>query len=541
MPFMQGAPANWWLDDEPFRRAVAARLERDTLRRAEPLLGEMGGLAPSFFAPRARLADRHRPVLERYDRDGRRVDRIAYHPAYVEMTAAAYGFGLVRPRDDQGPFPHGVKFALGYLFAQAEAGLYCPVCCTEGVARILERFEPALAERFVPRLTATEPGELLQGAMFMTEKSGGSDLSRIQTEARPDGDVWRLHGQKWFCSNVDAGLILTIARAPEGPTVFLVPAELPNGDRNAYRIERLKDKLGVASMPTGEVVYDGALAWRVGEPGKGIRVAAELFNISRIYNAVASIAGAKRALREAVAATREREAFGAPVIRQPLAMQDLARLTVELEANVALVFETVRYLDRLDGAAAGDLDRRLLRILTPMAKLITGKFAVRAASEAMELVGGNGYIEDFDTSRLLRDAQVLPIWEGTTNVLTLDAVRSMVREGTLDALVADARRRLPRDGELGPEAKQTAQALDRLEVEAAPILAGDQHRARALAERLATAYRAALLIEAGEAGSERERQLAGHYVDGFLLPVMEHVALDLGEGYDELIGLGPQS
>jgi acyl-CoA dehydrogenase len=530
MPFV-----NWWLDDQPFRRAVASRTDPEVIHRAEPLLREMGRLAPEFFAPRAPLADRHRPTLERYDRDGRRVDRVTYHPAYREMTEAAYGFGLVRPADERGPFPQTVKFALGYLFSQAEAGLYCPVCCTDGVVRILEAFEPMLAERFVPRLTATDPDELLQGAMFMTEKAGGSDLSRIETEARPDGDTWRLHGEKWFCSNVDAGLILTIARAPEGPTVFLVPAEV-DGDRNRYRIERLKDKLGVASMPTGEVVYEGALAYRIGDPGKGIRVAAELFNISRIYNAVASVGGAKRALREALAATRDRVAFGAPVVRQPLAMQDLARLTVELEANTALVLEAVRYLDRLDAGQADDHDRRMLRILTPVAKLITGKFAVRAASEAMELLGGNGYIEDFDTPRLLRDAQVLPIWEGTTNVLTLDTVRSMAREGTLDTVLTEARRLLPGDGELGAQAKQVAHALDRLEVEAGPVLGGDQSSARVLVDRVATAYRAALLIGAGEAG-DREAQVARHYVDGFLLPGMEQGALDLGEGYDDLIGL----
>jgi acyl-CoA dehydrogenase len=321
----------------------------------------------------------------------------------------------------------------------------------------------------------------------------------------------------------------------EGLTAFLVPAEV-DGEPNRYRIERLKDKLGVASMPTGEVVYEGALGHPVGEPGKGIRVAAELFNISRVYNAVASIGGAKRALREALAATRDRVAFGAPVARQPLAMQDLARLTVELEANIALVLETVRYLGRVDEGGDGN-DRRMLRVLTAVAKLTTGKFAVRAASEAMELLGGNGYVEDFDTPRLLRDAQVLPIWEGATNVLVLDAVRSMVKEGTLEALLADARGRLPRNGELGAHAKLVAEALDRLELEAGPVLGGEPHPARALVDRLATAYRAGLLVESGEAGGARERQVARLYVDGFLVPGMEQSALDLTEGYDDLVGL----
>jgi len=528
---------SWWEDDAPFRGRIAGLLGAGVLRRAEPLLEEMGRLAPSFFAPRARLADRHRPVLERYDARGDRVDRVAYHPSYQEMTRAVYGFGIVRPADAAGPLPSVAKFALGYLFAQAEAGLYCPVACTDGVVRVLERFSPDLASRWVPRLTATDD-TLLQGAMFMTEKTGGSDLARVETRAEPDGQAWRLHGQKWFCSNVDAGLILTIARTSEEPgtrglSLFLVPAEV-DGARNAFRIERLKDKLGVTSMPTGEVEYDGALGWLVEEPGQGIRAAAELFNLSRIYNAVASVAGAKRALREALAWTREREAFGAPVARQPLAMQDLARLTVELEADVALTFEAAAFLDRVD-AGGDDHDRRMLRILTPLAKLITGKFAVRAASEAIELLGGNGYIEDFDTPRLLRDAQVLPIWEGATNVLVLDALRSMRKERTLEALLNDARRRLPSNGELAAEAKQVTEALDRLEEEAPAVLDGAEHRGRVFVERLALAYRAALLV--GSAGAERERHGARLWVEGFLVPGMEQEALDLSDGYDALVGL----
>jgi alkylation response protein AidB-like acyl-CoA dehydrogenase len=510
------------------------------MARAEPLLDEMGSLVPSFFAPRAWLADRHRPTLERYDREGRRVDRVVYHPAYVEATRAIYGFGIVRPSDPAGPLPHTVKFGLGYLFAQGDSGLYCPVACTDGVVRVLERYAPDLAQRFVPRLTATDPDDLLQGAMFMTEKRGGSDLSGVETVARRENGTWRLYGEKWFCSNVDAGLILTVARTSEEPgtrglSMFLVPSEV-DGTRNGYRIERLKDKLGVAGMPTGEVVYDGALGYLVGEPGRGIHAAAELFNVSRIYNAVASVGGAKRALREGLEATRDRVAFGEPIARQPLAMQDLARLTVELEANTALVLEAARFLDRID-ADGGDDDRRMLRVLTPIAKLITGKFAVRAASEAIELRGGNGYIEDFDTPRLLRDAQVLPIWEGTTNVLTLDTLRSMRKEGTLTAILADARARLTGNGELAAWTKQVMEALDRTESEAPRILGGDLAGARLFVERVALAYRAALLLEAGEAGGEREQLVARLYVDGFLAPGLEPSPLDLSEGYEELVGL----
>ena len=528
---------NWWLDDRPLRETLARLLDEETLSRAKPFLEEMGRAAPGFYAPRARSADRNPPVLERYDRAGRRVDRIVYHPEYLEMTRAVYGAGIVRPRDDRGPLPQVVKFALGYLFAQAESGLYCPVACTDGVVRVLERFDRPLAERWVPRLTATDDS-LLQGAMFMTEKAGGSDLSRVETVARHEGGAWRLHGEKWFCSNVDAGLILTIARTTGDPgtkglSMFLVPREL-EGEPNGVRIERLKEKLGTRSMPTGEVVYEGARGFLVGEEGRGIHAAAGLFNLSRIYNAVASVAAGKRGLREAIENATAREAFGATVARQPLAMQDLARLAVELEANLALVFETAALLDRVD-AGGSESDRRLLRILTPIAKLITGAFAVRATSQAIELRGGNGYVEDFDTPRLLRDAQVLPIWEGTTNVLVLDALRSMVKEETLPALLSDARRRLPQDGELAAEAKQVLEAIERLEEEAPLVLGGQTARAKVFVERLALAHRGALLVEAAE--HDRGHQVARHWVEGFLTPGMEQSALDLGEEYDELLGL----
>ncbi len=532
---------SWWEDDAPLRRALAARVDAATLARAEPMLAEMGRQAPAFYAPRARLADRHRPVLERYDREGRRVDRIHYHPGYVEMTRAVYSSGIVRPKDAEGPFPSPVKFVLGYLFAQAEAGLYCPVACTDGVVRLLERFSPELASTWVPRLTSSGD-DLLQGAMFMTEKAGGSDLASASTTARKERDGWRLHGEKWFCSNVDAGLILTVARTSDEPgtrglSMFLVPSHL-DGERNRFRIERLKDKLGVASMPTGEVAYDGALGFLVGEEGQGIRAAAELFNLSRLYNAVASIAAAKRALREALAAARDRYAFGAPVVRQPLAMQDLARLAVELDANLALVLETAAFLDRAD-AGGSEHDRKMLRVLTPIAKLISGKFAVRAASEAIELCGGNGYIEDFDTPRILRDAQVLPIWEGTTNVLTLDALRSMRKEGTLEALLADTRSRLPNEG---GAAKLVAEALDRLALDAHRVLGGEERGARLLVERLALCYRAVLLLEDAADGDERAGHVARLFVDGFLTPGMEGDPLDLQDGYDAIVGLErPQS
>ena len=538
---------NWWSSDEGFRRLLRRNTPADAFEQAFPLLRRMGELAPTFFAPRARLADRHRPtlVVERLP-DGREIDRIVYHPSYREMVREAYGFGLVRPVGPDGrPFPATVKFALGYLFAQAEAGLYCPVACTDGAAQLLERFaHPSLAGRFVPRLVSTDVSVLLQGAMFMTERSGGSDLSAVATVAQMEreGDGsrtrWRLRGEKWFCSNVDADVILTIARTggpgTRGLSMFVVPGRRADGAPNDLRIRRLKDKLGVASMATGEVVYEGAEAYLLGEVGKGIRYAAELFNLSRMYNSIASVGVARRALREAATWCETRVVFGRRLAEQPLAQQDLGRLAIELQGHLALVFHTVRSMDAAQADARSD--DGLARVLTPLVKLTTARFAVRAASTAIELLGGNGYVEDADTPRLLRDAQVLPIWEGSTNVLVLDAVRALRREGALDLLLDDASRRLPARPELGDEVEALRSALGRVRRGVERSLEGDEGAARVAVEALATTLQAALLIEAAAVTGpgSRETRAARHFVRSILGAALARVPLDPGSLAEDL-------
>jgi acyl-CoA dehydrogenase len=240
---------------------------------------------------------------------------------------------------------------------------------------------------------------------------------------------------------VDADVILALARpegAPDGTKglgLFLVPKTLADGSRNHYRINRLKDKLGVRSMPTGEVTFEGAEAFVIGDVRKGFAYMTEMLNLSRLYNAVASIGLMRRAIYEAIAHAQTRQAFGRSIIEFPLMQRVLADLIVEHEAAMALVFETIRQLDLIDSGTGDMAAERCLRLLTPMAKYYTGRLAVQTASEAIEVLGGNGYIEEFVTSRLLRDAQVLPIWEGTTNILVLDAVRAMSKEEALTALM----------------------------------------------------------------------------------------------------------
>jgi alkylation response protein AidB-like acyl-CoA dehydrogenase len=386
-----------------------------------------------------------------------------------------------------------VGFALGYLFAMAEMGLYCPLCMTDGVARVLTKHgthEQVMS--VVPHLTATDRERLWTGGMFLTERAGGSDVGANETVARKAADgTWLLSGRKWFCSNVDAEAVLVTARpegAPDG-TRGLRTFLLLTRDNPGFVIDRLKDKLGVRSMPTGEITLTDAPAEEVG----GFAAMADMLNLSRLYNSIASVAVIGRAVHEARWYAERRHAFGRPIIEFPLALETLADLEAEHVAAMLLAFEAVDALRRAD---AGDAEgAQLLRILTPIAKAVTGKLAVPCVSEAMEILGGNGYIEDWVMPRLLRDAQVLPIWEGTTNILMLDALRVINKDASHELLLARIRTRFPR---LASDLAETLPQLDERDV-------------RGWIDKLARAFQLALLAEAdyGEHIDRLERRPLG--------------------------------
>jgi len=436
--------ANWYLADAPFRALLDRALPASTRAWLEPQLVKLGTETPAFVEPRSAECDDKTPTLRQYDRFGERgVDTCVYPTAYLEMERVAYGSGMValkyepETRRTHAGSLHTAGFALGYVFAQAEAGLFCPVCMTDGVARILDLHgSDALKKEWIPRLASRDWDRLATGAMFLTEKQGGSDVGAAATRAAPQPDgTWKLYGEKWFCSNADAEAILALARpegAPAGTRglgLFLVPGEQPG-----RRIRRLKDKLGVRSMPTGEIELDGAVGWAVGALDMGFKHMADMLNLSRLYNAQTAVSIMRRAFYEAAQWGRARRAFGRPLVEHALYREVLADVAAEWLGALHLVFETIAVLDRADTNGT-EVDRKLVRILTPLAKLHTGKLAVWAASECMELIGGNGYIEDFPMARLLRDAQVLPIWEGTTNILTLDVLRACAKESAHEPLL----------------------------------------------------------------------------------------------------------
>ncbi len=481
--FIPDSPDQSYFEASPHLRAFCQRkLDPAAWEWARPQLERMGELAAREVAPRAQIADREQPRLVTYDPQGRRINRIDYHPAYRDMERIAYGSGMVSmkytPHEHSASAPL-VGFALGYLFAMGEMGLYCPLCMTDGVARVLTRFgTPEQIARVVPRLAATDRASLWTGAMFLTERAGGSDVGANETVARkaPDGS-WRVTGQKWFCSNVDADAALVTAR-PEGApagTRGLRAFLLLTRDNPGLTIDRLKEKLGVRSMPTGEVTLHDAPVEEVG----GFAAITEMLNLSRLYNSVAAVALIGRAVHEARWYIKRRNAFGRPVIDWPLARETMADVEAEHVAAFLLTFEAVDALRRAD---AGDADAaRLLRILTPIAKEVTGKLAVPCVSEAVELIGGNGYIEEGPMPRLLRDAQVLPVWEGTTNILVLDALRAASKEGLHLILLDRIRAYEP------ARADRLAQAFEHL----------DERDVRWWVDRLARAYQLALLAEAG--------------------------------------------
>lgn len=464
MPDSKGA--NFYTADPDLAFLLKRCLAEEDFVRAREMLVDLGAVASQRMDELAGVAERHKPELVQFDQRGQRVDEIVFHPAYHELEKIAYeDFAVAACTHRAGALgwperiPQPVKFALAYLAMQAEAGVFCPVSMTDALARVLEKHasEP-LKRRFLPGLTALHLAELKQGAMFLTEKQGGSDVGQTATVAKPRRELdpqvgeelqpeWELWGDKWFCSNVSAELILTLAR-PEGAAagtrglgLFLVPRMLDDGTRNHYLIHRLKDKLGTRSMASGEVTLQGALAYQVGELERGFVHMTEMINLTRVWAAIGSLAAMRRSLLEALVHTRGRVVFGRPLVEQPLMRRQLIELLVEVEGCAALAFETAAVLERVDQHGA-EADRRLLRILTPLGKYYIPKRAEYVALEALEMRGGNGYIEDWPNSRLLRDCIVNAIWEGSSNVIVLDVLRSLEREGTGSVLSETLRRRL---------------------------------------------------------------------------------------------------
>jgi len=424
----------------------------------EPHLTALGALVGGALDAEAAAADRNPPVLHHRNRRGEDAQHIEYHPAYLAMARRAFGdYGLAamshRAHVLGWPeaMPPAAKYALTFLFVQSEFGLMCPVSMTDALARTLRKHGSAeLVARYLPALTSTDMDALGQGAMFMTEQGAGSDIAATAVVAEPDGDSWKLTGDKWFCSNPDAAMALVLARrraggapaagdAPglRGVSLFLLPRALPDGTPNAYRIVRLKDKLGTRSMASGEIRLEGATAYLVGEPDAGFRQMADMVNASRLSNGVRAAGMMRRAVSEAMFVAQRRMAFGRRLIDMPLMRRQLVKLIMPAEQARSMMFQTAQAMEAAD--AGDETARRLLRILTPLIKFRACRDARRVTGDAMEVRGGCGYIEEFIDARLVRDSHLGSIWEGTSNIVALDVLRAVEREDALPVLAAHVR------------------------------------------------------------------------------------------------------
>jgi len=541
-----GRHCNYWTLDRTLQRELARISTDEEFAWAEPRLSGFGAVVGHTIADNADYIDTHGPELHTYDRHGEVQNLVRYPAEQAETERLAYGSGVVAdsfrapPGRDE---PMGLTHYAGmlYLLAYAEtAGFVCPVAMTAGAAHVLEKFDDGDLQPYYEALTSRSHEELIEGAMFLTEKQGGSDAGAAETTAEYDEETgyWRLTGEKWFCSNIDGEGTLALARTPDAPegteglSMFLVPhgdpenGVLTKGRRQAFDgapppealndqyYRRLKDKLGTTAVPTGEVEFEDTPAMLVGEREEGFKQMAEMLNLERLSNAAGACGIMGRALLESKIHAADREAFGRTIDEFPLMRADLVDMAVDHEAATAFTFEVARLFAERERAerAGADADRayRLMRLLIPIAKLRTARMAIDTTSYAMEIQGGNGYVEEFVTSRLLRDAQVLPIWEGTENILSLDVLRALDREQSHEPFVEAVDERLS-----AVDHPALADAVDVVEGEfhdltaAMATLAGeDREYAELSAKRLAhyifDVFTAALLLEEAQAALDGE-------------------------------------
>ena len=538
MPSTRGT--NFYSADDNLQFLCASLMDAATLARARPHLVEMGRVAGDELDALAAAADQNPPTLRSHDERGARVDEIAFHPSYREMEAIAFGrFGLAAMSHRPGVLgwpttvPHVVKYALSYLFAQSEFGLLCPVSLTDSVSRMLRHYgSDELKAEWLPRLTATDMSRLRQGTQWMTERTGGSDVGASTTTAQRAADGrWRLWGDKWFCSNANAEVALTLARPEGAPAgtgglgMFLVPRALPDGTRNGWTINRLKDKFGSRSMATGEVTFAGALAHPVGDLSRGFRQMMEMVNVSRLSNSMRAAGIMRRAVLESLTHARARVAFGRPLAELPVLRGQLLGMLLDAEAAASVVMNAAAMLDRWDQGAAEA--RALFRIVTPLAKYWITLQARAVTAEAMNIRGGNGYVEEWVNARLVRDSYLGAIWEGSANVVALDVQRAVLRESAHEPLLAFVAERLGRV--TAPAAAPWVEAMGdvvdtlRRRVEGWPALSRDEREleARPIADLLYHLLAAALLIGEGQAridaaGDARKLLAAGLYLERWL-------------------------
>ena len=523
--FIQAPPVlgHPFRDDAFLQSYLRRKLPAPMLQQIEAELSDLGALAGGEL-DRVQLQDRlNEPTLTQWDAWGNRIDHIEVSPLWRRAARIAASSGLVAIAYERkhGRYSRIHQFAAVYLFHASSDVYTCPLAMTDGAARTLtvSGNEP-LIERAVSRLTSRDPEQAWTSGQWMTEATGGSDVGASLTRAvRDERGNWRLYGKKWFTSAITSQMALTLAR-PEGNgpggaglAMFYVETHNPDGSSNGIRVERLKDKLGTRKVPTAELTLDGARAELVGDMRHGTRNIEPMLTVTRAWNSVTSVSFMRRALALARSYAQQRSAFGARLQDLPLHVDTLAGLEAETRGAFLLAFELVELLGRQEAGELDDAQRALLRVITPIAKLLTAKQAVAVVSECIEAFGGAGYVEDTGLPALLRDTQVLPIWEGTTNVLALDTVLRGELSAGLPALRARIEQAItPAKGE-ERLAAASGQALATIEHVFAWLSNNDdprrlQAQARRIAMTMGRALELSLLIEHAATSADAATDLA---------------------------------
>lgn len=521
---------NFFSNNETLHKILEEMLDKEFLDFAKRELNDFGELVAGEIDERAKHTDREgEPRLKRYNKYGDEVSEIWVNEGYKKTIQQTYNTGIVGYVHKEIPQlgrkgNYIYSFAQGYLLSHAEPGFYCPVTLTMATAYLLDHYaDEELKNRFLPHVCSTGEVELFEGATFLTERQGGSDVGANVVEARFDGKHYRLYGEKYFASNAGmCGVAMVLARRQDagpgtkGLTLFAVPWKNENGTVNGLRIRRLKDKLGVRAVPSGEVEFDGALAYVVGDPNKGIYYMLEALNLSRICNAIASVGIMNRAYLEAKYYLSNRTAFGEVLTNYPMIQDSLAKFAAKVHVEVATTFDLIKLYDEVTAGNGTNKEMILNRLNIAIMKKETAEQAVKFASEAIELHGGNGYIEDFVTPRLLRDAQVLTVWEGTANILALEVIRLFNKYNAHSLFIEEMKSRLQEVAKTGLK-EIVVEQLKTLEEQLHVFITLDDamqtFEAKKIAEKMALLYESVVAVEWADKYSGKYEKLAEIYLE----------------------------
>jgi len=500
--------SNFYKSDQLLRHYLDTQVSKEGHTYMQQHLDYIGAEAAGQMNDLSMLADHHGPELVKRNFFGENINEIKFHPSYWDLMQRAVKSHMFRVKWEPslrakfGHEGHRLGFAAGYIYAMSEAGQYCPLCMTDGVARLIDIFcKEKDKARLMPRIYTDKSEELFTGAMYLTEKTGGSDVgASITTATHREGNSYALNGEKWFCSNANADLIFALARTDadvkgtKGLSIFLVEKHLADGSRNPIDIIRLKEKLGVRSMASAETTLTDTIGTLVGKEFEGFKVMVEMVNLSRLYNSVAALSTSRRALIEAYQYISTRKTFGKAGIEHALIRTKLTELGALNVANFYLVWRAIRALDAADHG--NEQEAQLFRIINPMSKKWSAEKGVYICRESMELMGGIGYIEDGVMPKLMRDMMVLPIWEGSGNIIILDMLRALAKSEGFGAIVAEISKSAEKSAEYGTFMKEELKKVIAFGEQLRQLSQDDMEAtARVFFEQLTSLYQISLLSD----------------------------------------------